>query len=130
MRHRLWFGGAAALTALALCVIGYRWLSDRSSLRGRFERVAAGMSEEEVLAVMGPPEDKRSERWPPQVSAYAEVWHLQKGLFVRQEYRGLDVHTQVGLPGPRYAVWKSDEGVVVIGYDTAGRVCGKVRLTE
>lgn len=130
MRGRLWFWGAAAFVALTLLVLGYRWLSDRYSLRGQFERVRAGMSEDEVVAIMGPPGDRRAERWPPQVSEYADVWRLQDGVFVRQEYRGLDVHTQVGLPGPRYSVWKADEGVVVIGYDADGRVCGKIRLTE
>jgi hypothetical protein len=129
-RDRLGFCGAAALVALALLVIGYRWLSERHSLRGRFDRVTAGMSEGEVLEVMGPVGDRRSERWPPQVSDYAEVWRLQDGVFVRQVYRGLDVHTKVGLPGQRYSVWKTDEGVVVIGYDADGRVCSKVRFTE
>jgi hypothetical protein len=88
------------------------------------------MSEDEVVAVMGPPQDSRSERWPPQVSEYAEVWRLEHGRFVRQEYRGPDVHTQVHLPGPRYSVWKTDEGVVIIGYEPDGRVCCKIRLTE
>ncbi|HKB38319.1 MAG TPA: hypothetical protein VKD72_17870 [Gemmataceae bacterium] len=130
MRDRLWLWVAAALAAIALLVIGYRRLSDRSSLQSRFDRVTAGMSEDEVRAVMGPPGDRRSEPWPPQVSDYAEVWDLQNGVFVRREYRGVDVHTQVGLPGPRYSVWKADEGIVIIGYDADGRVCGKVRLTE
>lgn len=115
---------------LTTVVLGYRWLSHRYSLAGRVERVTAGMLEEEVVAVMGPPEDRRSERSRPQVSDYAEVWLLRDGVFVRQEYRGVEVHTQVDLPGPRYSVWKTDEGVVMIGYDDGGRVCGKVRLTE
>ena len=130
MRARLWLWVSAILIAVALLAIGYRWLSDRYSLRARFERVKPGMSEGEVLAGMGSPEDRRSQRWPPQVSDYAEVWAFQNGVFGRQEYRGLDVHTRVGLPGPRYSVWKADEGVVVIEYDENGRVCGKIRLTE
>jgi hypothetical protein len=121
---------AAGLAAAVVLVFGYWWLNYRYSLRGRFDRVTEGMSEAEVLAVMGSPADRTPERWPPQVSTYAEVWRLQDGEFVRREYRGLDVHTQVGLAGDRYSVWKSEEGVVLIEYDGAGRVCGKIRLTE
>ncbi|HEY7309465.1 MAG TPA: hypothetical protein VH643_08920 [Gemmataceae bacterium] len=140
MRNRRWLWVAVALLTVALLVFAYQWLgeggslhgrSERGSLRGRFDRVAAGMSQAEVLEVMGPPQDQRSsKRWPPQVSEYAEVWQVHGGEFVRHEYRGQEVHTQVGLPGRPYAVWKDDEGVIVIGYDAEGRVCGKIRLTE
>ena len=127
-RRCLWL--VAALVGLVLGVVGYRWLHDRYSLRGRFDRVAAGMTEAEVLAVLGTPGDRRSKTWPPQVSEYAEVWRVEDGEFVRRDYHGVEVHSEVGLAGTRRSVWKADAGVVVIEYDAEGRVCGKVRLTE
>ena len=130
MPNRRWLGRAGALAATALLVLGGWWFDDRASLRGRFNRVAHGMSAAEVLAIMGPPEDQRSQRWPPQVSEYAEVWRLDGHDFVRREHRGLDVHTQIGLTGVDHSVWQDDAGIVLIEYDSAGRVCGKMRLTE
>jgi hypothetical protein len=130
MRERRWIWVTTGLFGVAVLTLGVQWFRERLSLRSRFERVAAGMSEVEVMSVMGASEDLRSDRLHPQVSQYAEVWQVVGGAFARREYRGLDVHTQVHFSGQRYSVWKADEAVVVIEYDGAGRVCGKIRLTE
>jgi hypothetical protein len=125
---RLLFVIALSLPALAAVLyLGERhW---RPSLRDRFERVPAGMSAAEVRRVMGTPGDERSDR-RPLVSGYAEVWRLSGGVFARREYRGSDVHIEVGLTGQTLQVWKTDGAVAVVEFDGGGRVCGKLWLTE
>lgn len=124
-----WLSAPAALAATTVLVFAYWWFDHQHSLRHAFDRVAAGMSESDVLAVMGTPTDRRSQRWPPQVSEYAAVWRVQDGNFVRREYRGLDVHTHDHLISNRYSVWM-DDGVFLVEYDEARRVIGKIRLAE
>jgi hypothetical protein len=113
----------------AVLYVGYRHGWPRPSFRDRFDRVGAGMSDEEVRGVMGPPGDYKSD-WRPQVSEYAQVWQMRDGEFARREYRGMAVHTEVGLSGGRFLVWKMDEAVVIVEFDGDDRVCGKIWLSK
>jgi hypothetical protein len=127
-RTRLW-PLALLFVLAAVLYLGYRHEWSRSSFRDRFEQVRAGMSDEQVRAVMGAPGNRKSD-WRPQVSQYAEVGQRKEGAFARREYHGLDVHTEVGLSGTRHLVWKTDEAVVIVEFDRDDRVCGKIWLTE
>ena len=130
MPGRRWFWIFAALPVLVTVLyLAYRHGWPRPSFRDRFDRVAAGMSDEQVREILGPPGDYRSDRLP-QVSEYAEAWRVRDGAFARREYRGQDVHTEVGLSGKRFSVWKADEATVIVEFDGDGRVCGKVWLSE
>ena len=55
---------------------------------------------------------------------------MKDGEFVRRDYRGIDVHTKVGLLSKRVWVWKTDQTVIIVGFDGNGLVCGKHWYTE
>jgi hypothetical protein len=120
---------ASLLVLAAVGYLGYQLAWTRPSVRNGFDRVAAGMSEEQVREVLGPPGDYQSD-WRPRVSAYAEAWQIQGGEFFRREYRGLEVHTAVGLSGKRFLVWRTDEAIVLVEFDGNDRVYGKIWLAE
>jgi hypothetical protein len=119
----------ALLGFAAVLYLAYRHGRTRPALRDGFERVTAGMSDEQVRGVLGPPGNYQSD-WRTLVSDYAEVWQIRDGRFARREYRGIAVHTEVGFSGSWFRVWTTDEAVVLVEFDGDDRVCGKIWLAE
>jgi hypothetical protein len=78
VRRGLWIAvtllGLAAVRSLA-----YRHGRTRPSLRDGFERVTAGMSEEQVRGVLGPPGDYKSD-WRPLAHLGFVVSDAAKGI--------------------------------------------------
>lgn len=129
-KYYYWISASLLVGAAVLCLAcWYSW--PHRPLHDRFEAVRAGMSNEQVHRLLGPPGDYLSD-WRLQLrpSGHAEVWQMKDGEFVRHDYRGIDVHTKIGLLSKRISVWKTDQSVIIVEFDGNGLVCGKHWYTE